>query len=54
MNSEGTRHRDLIETTNCRLRTEEAQKLTVEDRLEKAVHELHVMKSEHFTVRKHT
>lgn len=52
MNVEASRQREVIENTNCRLRSEEAQKLTVEERLEKAVHDLHDMKSEHITVRR--
>lgn len=37
-----------IETN--KLRNEEIQKSTVEERLEKALHELHHMKNEHMTV----
>lgn len=50
MSVEVSRQREAIENTNCRLRSEEAQKLTVEERLEKAMHDLHEMKSEHITV----
>lgn len=50
MNVEVSRQREVLETTNCRLRNEEAQKLTVEERLEKALHDLHEIKSEHMTV----
>ena len=49
--AEGARHREVVETTNCRLRTEETQKCSIEERLEKAHQELHAMKAEHFTVK---
>lgn len=48
--AEAARHRETVETTNCRLRTEEAQKCTIEDRFEKAHQELQSMKAEHFAV----
>lgn len=50
MNNEASRQREALETTNCRLRSEEAHKLTVEERLEKALHDLHEMRNEHMTV----
>lgn len=50
MNNEASRQREALETTNCRLRSEEAQKLTVEERMEKALHDLHEMRNEHMTV----
>lgn len=50
MNVEASRQREVLESTNCRLRSEEAQKMTVEERFEKAVHDLHEMKNEHLTV----
>lgn len=50
MNAESCRNREIVETTNCRLRTEELEKTTLEDRLGKLHNELQQVKSEHFTV----
>lgn len=50
INTDATRHREIVETTANRLRCEEMQKSTVEERLEKATHELHHLKNEHMTV----
>ncbi|KAG4068837.1 hypothetical protein HA402_004985 [Bradysia odoriphaga] len=41
------RHREAMEATTCRLRTEESQKCSLEERLEKAHDELQKMKAEH-------
>lgn len=48
--AESAHHRETVETTNCRLRAEEAQKMTIEERFEKAHQELQVLKSEHMAV----
>lgn len=50
INTAVTRHRKIIETTANRLRNEEIQKSTVEERLEKTAHDLHHLKNEHMTV----
>lgn len=50
INTEASRHREIIETTANRLRNEEIQKSTVEERLEKTAHDLHYLKNEHMTV----
>lgn len=50
MNAEATRHRDVLDSTACRLRNEEAQKMNAEERLEKVVHDLQEAKSEQMTV----
>lgn len=50
VSAEAARHREALETTTCRLRAEEAQKSSVEERFEKTHHELHTFKAEHFTV----
>lgn len=44
------RHREAIEATTCRLRTEESQKCSLEERLEKTHDELQKMKAEHCNV----
>lgn len=44
---EGTRHREAEETTTCRLRAEEAQRCSIEERLEKAHADLQAMRAEH-------
>lgn len=44
------RHREAIEATSCRLRTEESQKCSLEERLEKTHDELQKMKTEHCNV----
>lgn len=44
---ENTRHRESQEAHNCRLRNEESQKQALEERLEKAQHDIHAMKAEH-------
>lgn len=43
--------RDQISTESNKLRNEEMQKITIEERLEKALHDVHVMRNEHTTVR---
>lgn len=48
--ADASRHRESIEATNCRLRNEEGEKCSLEERLEKAHQELHTMKAEHTTV----
>lgn len=48
--TDGARHREAIETTTCRLRTEESQKCSLEERLEKTHDELQKMKTEHCNV----
>lgn len=50
LNVEAARHREVIDTTHCRLRTEEAQKCSVEERLEKTTHALQAIKSEHMVL----
>ena len=50
MSSDANRHREILETTNCRLRSEEVQKCSVEERFEKTAHELHALKGDHLTV----
>lgn len=47
---EATRHREVVEMTNSRLRNEEIQKSVTEERFEKAQHELQHLRSEHVTV----
>lgn len=42
--------RDQMNVETNKLRNEEIQKTTVEERLEKALHDLHHMKNEHMTV----
>lgn len=42
--------RDQMNVETNKLRNEEMQKTTIEERLEKAIHELHHMKNEHMTV----
>lgn len=42
--------RDQMNIESNKLRNEETQKCTVEERLEKAIHDLHHMKNEHMTV----
>lgn len=49
--TEASRHREIIESTTTRLRNEEMQKTTIEERLEKASHELNHLRNEHVTVR---
>ncbi len=44
------RHREAMESTTCRLRTEESQKCSLEERLEKTHDELQKMKAEHCNV----
>ncbi|GAB0098460.1 coiled-coil domain-containing protein 170 [Sergentomyia squamirostris] len=44
---EGNRHRETEETTTCRLRAEEAQRCSIEERLEKAHADLQSMRAEH-------
>lgn len=44
------RHREEIESATCRLRTEESQKCSLEERLDKAHDELQKMKAEHCNV----
>lgn len=44
------RHREAIETTTCRLRTEESQKCGLDERLQKTHEELQNMKAEHCNV----
>lgn len=50
LNVDAARHREAIDTSHCRLRTEEAQKSSVEERLEKATHALQVVKAEHMSL----
>lgn len=50
LSTEASRHRELVETTNCRLRSEEIQKSTIEERFEKAQQELQQLKSDSITV----
>lgn len=51
MNTESCRNREIVETTNCRLRNEELEKSTLEERLTKVQNELQHVKSEHITVK---
>lgn len=44
--------RDQINCETNKLRNEEMQKTTIEERLQKALHDLHEMRNEHTTVRK--
>lgn len=44
------RHRESLEATTCRLRAEESQKCSLEERLEKTHDELQKMKAEHCNV----
>lgn len=53
MNAESCRNREIVETTNCRLRNEELEKSTLEDRFTKVQNELQHVKSEHMTVFKY-
>lgn len=48
--ADAARHREAMETTTSRLRTEESQKCSLEERLEKTHHEVHALKAEHQTV----
>lgn len=48
--TDATRHRESMEATTCRLRTEESQKCGLEERLEKTHDELQKMKAEHCNV----
>lgn len=50
LNLESTRNRELQETSSCRLRAEESQKCSLEERLEKTNHELQHFKADHFTL----
>lgn len=45
--ADSSRHRESIESANCRMRAEEGEKCSLEERLEKAHQELHTMKAEH-------
>lgn len=47
---EATRHRECQESANCRIRQEEAQKCTLEERLDKATNELQATRAEHMTL----
>lgn len=49
--NEASRHREICESTTQRLRNEEIQKATIEERFEKASHELNHLRSEHVAVR---
>lgn len=42
--------RDQINVETNKLRNEEIQKTTIEERFEKALHDLHQIKNEHMTV----
>lgn len=48
--TDAAHHRESIEATTCRLRTEESQKCSLEERLEKTHDELQKMKAEHCNV----
>lgn len=48
--ADSSRHRETIEATHCRLRSEEGEKCSLEERLEKAHQEIHTMKAEHTNV----
>lgn len=48
--NEASRHREIFESTTQRLRNEELQKATIEERFEKASHELNHLRSEHVAV----
>lgn len=50
LNVESVRHREAHESANCRLRAEEVTRSTVEERFDKAQHELQHMRSEHTNV----
>lgn len=50
LHQEASRHREHQERTTCQLKTEEQHRLSVEERLEKACHELQHFRSEHVTV----
>lgn len=45
--------REQVNSESNKLRNEEIQKTTVEERLEKALHDLHHMRNEHTTVNNH-
>lgn len=50
LHQEASRHREHQERTTCQLKTEEQHRLSVEERLEKACHELQHFRAEHITV----
>ncbi|XP_017481608.1 PREDICTED: coiled-coil domain-containing protein 170 isoform X2 [Rhagoletis zephyria] len=47
LNSEQSKLKETQETTQCRLRTEEAQKCQLEERLEKCQAEIHTLRNDH-------
>lgn len=47
---EQSRHREAMDTATCRMKADEMQRCTVEERLEKAHAELQAMKAEHHIV----
>ncbi|XP_011213618.3 coiled-coil domain-containing protein 170 isoform X1 [Bactrocera dorsalis] len=47
LNSEQSKLKETQETTQCRLRTEEAQKCELEERLEKCQAEIHTLRNDH-------
>ncbi|XP_055599451.1 coiled-coil domain-containing protein 170-like isoform X2 [Uranotaenia lowii] len=50
LHQEASRHREHEESTNCRLKSEEQHRTGVEERLEKACHELQHFRAEHTTL----
>ncbi|XP_055641110.1 coiled-coil domain-containing protein 170 isoform X3 [Toxorhynchites rutilus septentrionalis] len=50
LHQESARHREHQEGTTCRLKTEEQHRMNVEERLEKACHELQHFRAEHTTL----
>ncbi|XP_038111592.1 coiled-coil domain-containing protein 170 isoform X2 [Culex quinquefasciatus] len=50
LHQEASRHREHQERTTCQLKTEEQHRLSVEERLEKACHELQHFRAEHITL----
>ncbi|XP_058815573.1 coiled-coil domain-containing protein 170 isoform X1 [Topomyia yanbarensis] len=50
LHQEATRHSEHLEGTTCRLKSEEQHRINVEQRLEKACHELQHLRAEHTTL----
>ncbi|XP_021701175.1 coiled-coil domain-containing protein 170 isoform X1 [Aedes aegypti] len=50
LHQEASRHREHQENTTCRLKNEEQHRMSVEERLEKACHELQHLRAEHTTL----